>query len=317
MAFPTISGLTLRLESDLGITKDGSNRVAQWDDQAAVYGNYTQGTDDSKPVHTANIFGSKSGLLFDGSNDFMANAAAVSGAISASAFEIFSVVRWMTQPAAIRGLWNTDNGTAGNNVGIGQNATAGTQVVYNKPSGTQTNATVTGTINKKGYLQHALRQTGTGLRIYDGYAKSRDSGYVTDAADTSATALGYGSYLGRWTTAYSNCYLGAVIIFNRVLTEAERQSVLDYLISEYNIQYPALFVDPTSGNDSTGDGLAMSTAWKTMKAATAKATLSTAYGYRLINRNGQAGEDIAGAAITATYGGTSTAQQKIFQTRLS
>ena len=199
MAFPTISGLTLRLESDLGITKDGSNRVSQWADQAGVYGNYTQGTDALKPVHTANQFGTKSGLLFDGSDDFMANAAAVSGAISASAFEMFVVSRINSSVAAARGIWSTDNGTLGNNVYFG--ATTNNQLYFaNKPSGVQVVVSMaSGNILKKAYLHHA-RHGASQITFMDGYAKSKETTAVSDGGDTSATALAYGTYLGRVST---------------------------------------------------------------------------------------------------------------------
>jgi hypothetical protein len=49
-----IAGCVLWLRSDLGITKDGSDRVSQWNDQSGQSNHATQSTDAKKPVWIAN-----------------------------------------------------------------------------------------------------------------------------------------------------------------------------------------------------------------------------------------------------------------------
>jgi len=305
MAFPAISGLTLRLEADTCII-DGSNRVSAWTDQASVYGDFIQATDGYKPVKTANAFGTKSGLLFDGSDDVLTNESAVSNLISDSAWEAFVVIRNLSAPATIRGVLNTNNETATNNLGIVSPVNQVGFSTYNKPSGGQTtSAALLGNITGKVFLMHHLHVDGV-INVRDGFQKARYLLPIADGGTSSSTALAYGTKIGQFIANTINAYIGAIVVFNRKLTEVERRKVNAYLISEYNCQQPKFFIDPVNGNDTTGTGLSMTTAWKTLKAVLAKTTpMVTMTGYGVIIRRGSSNnEDINGAntAVNVVWG---------------
>ena len=59
-----IAGCLLWLRSDLGITKDGSDKVSQWADQSGNSNHASQSTDSKKPIWTANQLNSNPSLIF-------------------------------------------------------------------------------------------------------------------------------------------------------------------------------------------------------------------------------------------------------------
>lgn len=63
---PSLTGLKLWLDSNdaTTITKDGSNRVAQWNDKSGTGNNVVQATSGNKPVWTANQLNGKPTLAF-------------------------------------------------------------------------------------------------------------------------------------------------------------------------------------------------------------------------------------------------------------
>lgn len=67
------SGLMAWLKSDAGITKDGSDLVSVWANQAASGSNYdfVQSTDTNKPLWTANHLNGYPGIVFNGSDNKM------------------------------------------------------------------------------------------------------------------------------------------------------------------------------------------------------------------------------------------------------
>jgi len=66
-----IGGCVLWLRSDLGVTKDGVDRVSEWADQSGNANHATQGVDAKKPVYHANQINGHATIRFDGADDFM------------------------------------------------------------------------------------------------------------------------------------------------------------------------------------------------------------------------------------------------------
>ena len=69
-----IDGCVLWLRSDLGITKDGSNRVSLWTDQSEAGNDASQDTDSKKPVWTTNQINGHPSLVWDNTDDQLTNA---------------------------------------------------------------------------------------------------------------------------------------------------------------------------------------------------------------------------------------------------
>ena len=70
-----ISGCVLWVRSDLGVTKDGSDRVSTWTDQSGNGLTVSQATDAAKPVFYSNQINGHAGIYFDGVDDFLSKAA--------------------------------------------------------------------------------------------------------------------------------------------------------------------------------------------------------------------------------------------------
>ena len=74
VAFPDgISGLEYRFRADLGVTRDGSDFVSQWDDQAGVEPRHLKNANSGKqPVWSATSGpNGQAAITFDGSNDYL------------------------------------------------------------------------------------------------------------------------------------------------------------------------------------------------------------------------------------------------------
>jgi hypothetical protein len=67
----SVNGCVLWLRSDLGITKDGLNRVGTWADQSGNGHNVTQSTDGQKPIWYINQINEQASVRFDGSDDYL------------------------------------------------------------------------------------------------------------------------------------------------------------------------------------------------------------------------------------------------------
>ncbi len=87
-----IGGCILWLRSDLGITKDGADRVENWADQSGSGYNFAQITDSKKPIWTADQINGYPALVFDGIDDWLSNAAI---ALSQPA-TVFIVAKYVT-----------------------------------------------------------------------------------------------------------------------------------------------------------------------------------------------------------------------------
>lgn len=68
-----LSGCVLWLRADLGITKDGSDKVSAWADQSGAGNNVTQATGTKQPTWVAGALGGQAALSFDG-GDVLASA---------------------------------------------------------------------------------------------------------------------------------------------------------------------------------------------------------------------------------------------------
>jgi len=68
-AFPTITGLLAHYDAALGVTKDGSDNVSQWDDQSG--NGYHLTTPDTDPVWYTSLVNGLPGIRFNGSSDYM------------------------------------------------------------------------------------------------------------------------------------------------------------------------------------------------------------------------------------------------------
>ena len=143
----SIAGLKLWLSSDLGITKDGFDKVSNWADQSINGNDATQATASKKPLWVNNTLNGKPVIRFDGSDDFMSLTSLIS-----TARTIFLVIKHATGNQAyvptLGGSSTYDfiggattefylNGTASPNLTGGslyENGVSQNPITYNKPA---------------------------------------------------------------------------------------------------------------------------------------------------------------------------------------
>jgi hypothetical protein len=213
--------LTLELWSDLGIVKDGSNNVSQWQDQCSpqVYGNFNA-TGASRPVWTDNIIGGKPALHSDGLSTQMIGTKASQYLLHTGASEIWAVWRpyadgaWPGHYYYTEALFMDTYGY----IGLCHRENRISNYRY---TSAELVAELSPLSNNKNYLHH-FYWAGTSLSIRD---------VITGANSTfSPTASsGYGPNVCLFTDCGSSHvlhgYIGALIVYNEVKTADERSTI--------------------------------------------------------------------------------------------
>ena len=93
ITFPTIAGLYARYRADLGVTKDGSDKVSQWDDQSGNARHLAMATAAYQPLWVASGINSLNTINFDGTDDTL-SIASLSQAQPIHIFMVFVQDTW-------------------------------------------------------------------------------------------------------------------------------------------------------------------------------------------------------------------------------
>ncbi len=225
------AGLQLWLKGDAGLTLNGS-AVSQWADQSGAGRNALQATAASQPLRVLNAVNGKPAIQFDGTNDFMTFTLPVNG------------LSGMT--IALVGACTADRtggSTQAENAAVFWNETASWGTVYLSPF--QTNVKfrfgTTQTNNKPAWTRPASigSSYSTTISVKNG---ATDSLYVDGAQvlsqggklGTIAACRDTGN-LGRGfnDTTYFPGLIAEVLVYNRALSDSERQGLQDYLAARY------------------------------------------------------------------------------------
>lgn len=212
-----IAGCQLWIRSDLGITKDGSDRVGTWADQSGNSRDFTQGTDANKPVWQSAAYGAHNAIRFDGSNDQM-----TSPSFSLSqAFTALMVAKILTH-TNLDGLWFGNAGTApGLYMQSSPTITLG-------DSGTGSTQTRSSTGNLE-LTKAIFNGTSSVLAVNDGSDSAGGSSFT--AAITAGIAL------GSWGAAsggrFGNIDVLEFILYNSSISGANLTSLKSY----FNVRY--------------------------------------------------------------------------------
>jgi hypothetical protein len=234
----SISGLSLWLKADAGVTIGGGN-VNTWADQSSN-GNNATGPATKKPTFVSNGINGKPTMSFNGTTQlFQIND---SNSLDVTNCSIYIV------------LQRNGNGT-GNEVTFMKNASDNAEnAVYwqtARLNGGNSNFAVNSISypdrNTNVYLGDGLPRImsfsydgsggPTNLNIYVNGIKTAYYNYPTANINTSTGTLQIGGYNASFDNAgeYFNGYISEFIIFNRVLTDDENLSVTNYLNSKYAI----------------------------------------------------------------------------------
>jgi len=223
---PALSNMTLRLRADLGITLNGAT-VSAWANQGTAGGSFTQGTASDQPTYVASALNGKPGVLFDGTNDFLTNASALSTWITASsytAFVVFSATSITTNDAS---SFNNSPllADSGGNWGQHLKSTGPTVLAF----------------HWAGSDKHADNTIATAtpyafMHRYDG---TDIVGRLGLGTRVSVAATGIGSLAGNlrigrtWTgaAAFLNGYIHEAIVYSDAKSNDEQDAVVAYLRS--------------------------------------------------------------------------------------
>jgi len=216
------------------VAADGG--VARWEDKSGNARHATQSTSANRPARKTAIVNSKDALLLDGTNDGLSvNALATVFNGSNKTFSVFGVAQANTTSGTrdffsaakannnqqnVRCMWNNGSQKAALN--------------REPPSGGSTKSVVGGT--NLGTSTRLLRWTfdGTDGRIFvNGSSDATAVNLTQSSLDLDTAAVGFLPRLSP--TVFFSGYICEVCVFNAILSDAERQTVEDYLIDKWAI----------------------------------------------------------------------------------
>ena len=236
----SIPGLGFWLESDYGITKDGSNAVSEWADRSTNGYALSQATGANQPIWTANEYGNMPGIIFDGTNDSLSrNVANPFGSVQN--FTCFIVLKARINDD-VESIFSLDDvATDSNSWFLTKRALAqGNAFSTNNVLG-GTNNIVYGNTVINDNLPHCCISESNGSTWTE----------RTDRIDQTLTTIGSNTgqapgdfavldninlgLLNRLTKSnfYSN--LAAVLLYTSQLSTSDRTKVENYLINKYGV----------------------------------------------------------------------------------
>ncbi|MBL9191582.1 MAG: fibronectin type III domain-containing protein [Opitutaceae bacterium] len=202
-----LSGLRLWLRADTTAT----GAVATWKDQSGLGHHANQGSGTSQPLSVSNVLNGKPVIRFDGTDDFYPLPNLLSGA---NAGEILAVVKKQSVPAnTLNTLWH-----------FGTNAYGTAYYNSNKIESFGTSDSDMHAASVAANDFHIL-----GVSIGGGTTTERHNGVVTWSRTGVTTAFSPTPQLG-WIFKGD---IAEVMVFNRVLSASERESIGNYLASRY------------------------------------------------------------------------------------
>jgi len=226
-------------EGGLSLYLDGSDRntitiatgVSQWNDKSANQNNISQGTGSDQPaLSTAGLNGVLS-VLFDGSNDEMIGVDDSSLDLSTDDYTIIVIFEATVVNSAFHFI--LDKGSSNTTIDylIGIN----TDNKFRSISGNNiTNDLLSTTV---------VVQDTPVMQVVDSDLTNTTMTIFTDAASNGTLAIAAGNTNSEVLTVGDRTqggqsfagYIGTILLYNRVFTTAERQSIERFLANKYGI----------------------------------------------------------------------------------
>jgi len=222
----TITGLKLWLDSSVGITKDGSNNVSQWDDQSGFNNHATQLTGGLQPVYQASSLNGKPVLVFNGAKR-MSISASINTATALP----------LTFFAVTSGTLSTDNLFDSDSAGAKfafHPGVCGANTVHLASCQPQLNGLALITTGNYLTVQAYISGNRTIEAWRNGVSIGTLSGTPT-AAQASFTSPCLGGVNCSAVPAYFNGNVGEVLIYFAQLTTTQRQNVESYLKTKWGL----------------------------------------------------------------------------------
>jgi alpha-tubulin suppressor-like RCC1 family protein len=225
------TGLKFWLASDRGVTLSGT-QITSWADQSGLGNTATQGTSSKRPVILNSQINGKPIVKFDGVDDYlMANSYA-----------------WLNKDYSYFIVWKKDgDGLVGHTplarasslTSLGNHfqlySANGLSVLKADAYGTEADAISSATYgNDVNYQSVAVTRkdnTASGTKLYVNGALQGQSSATATSNPVGTT--GYEFYLGSWGTSHGKLSIAEILVYDRALSDLERQSVSTYLEQRY------------------------------------------------------------------------------------
>jgi hypothetical protein len=227
------SGLVLQLESDTGVTTDGTGHVTGWADQS---GNGHDATAGNGPLLVSNVLNGLPVLRFDGSSTFLNLTGQV---LTSQQFTIFAVVNdtaSLNQGSPtfreIISNWDTSNSVGSVFLGTDSYSNNDHARLSDDLGGAANGQLGAGTLSSPAdHFIFTGVSGSTDAAIYQGGTLLADKG-----SPLSSRNLTTGYTIGRQGTLggeYWNGDIAAILVYNRELSASERSQVWGYLNQKY------------------------------------------------------------------------------------
>lgn len=246
------NGMKLWLKSDAGIITNGVGQLTNWVNQASTNYLVTPGALDAKPTYVTNALNGKAVVRFDGTDDYLSVNDA--GALAPANFSWFAVVSNLSTNEYIMG------NTPANGQGPYIRSTNGVYEITTTvdSGGAFTNREVNASIGSAAVLSATINNTTHKVKGHVNGTNVINTGWTADDpnVDTSTRNFHIGSVPLNGSGAPSklmNGDIAEVIIYDRVVTETERETIENYLADRYLLtrQTPTPTFSPQGGAFTT------------------------------------------------------------------
>lgn len=235
------SGLIARWEADSIVGLNDDDPIATWPDTSGSSRDATQGTAANKPLFKTNIFGTKPGVRFDGSNDKLSFTP--SSLTDLTVFLVMNVrtfrafagpLSWREASTAGFHLWDMVGNSSAMIIGLGKTNSSNAVTLNKAKSATNYNFPDTagsGFPTANGIAM--WRYTASGPTIE---AKKNSQVIASAATDPGFSGDLTDACIGRSGSAgfdFLNCDIGAVLVYDSALSDGDCGSVFTYLNSKF------------------------------------------------------------------------------------
>src|SRR5207249_2462345 len=240
-----LSDMKLWLKAETGVTRqDTNNSVDYWLDQSGNHADASQATAANQPLWVDGAINGRPAVRFDGANDYFVLPNFLNGTTQAEAFVVLKAT--VDAPTDAHGLWRV--GGAG-----GDYYPSSDGMIYESFGATTT------------YVVGNPAQPLDQYHLYNAAGKAGEwTARINGLIQYSTTNNTYGYYtapvLGAWGSTYFDGAVAEVLIYNRVLSAAERDAVNSYLNSKYALVTNAP-AGPTNLTASTVSPTQINLAW--------------------------------------------------------
>lgn len=224
------ANMALWLRSDVGVTYNGSNQVSKWIDQSGNGNHALQSTSSNQPTISTNAINGLPALSFNGTSQYLQLLSGFANFTSGAS--IFVVVNPTSTASDARFI---ELGTAANTNTISlqrYSTTAGPGFyVYSGASGSSVVST-SGLTTSQYQLVEALHNGSNVATLYTNGTQ------IVQGAINSIPNI---TRTGNIGTNYSHSgnfiqgQIAEVIVYNKILTDSERQTVESYIYGKYGI----------------------------------------------------------------------------------